>query len=115
MLVGHPPKSATKVGKSASRPPHQKSSQRFCTTIPPPFDIHGSTRVYASISPCRSRTWQIYIHPTSQGKLAVVAGQECFTLGRRGMGYGTRPHDWGTHELESMKNCLSPSACVSLV
>jgi hypothetical protein len=24
------------------------------------------------------------------------------------MGYGTRPHSWKTHELESMKNSLSP-------
>jgi hypothetical protein len=28
------------------------------------------------------------------------------------MGYGTRPHDWKTHELEPMKNSLSPPACV---
>jgi hypothetical protein len=28
----------------------------------------------------------------------------CCTLGRRGTGYGTRPYDWKTHELESMEN-----------
>jgi len=27
------------------------------------------------------------------------------------MAYGTRPHDWRTHELESMKSCLSLFHC----
>ena len=33
----------------------------------------------------------------------------CCTLGRRGMGYRTRPHEWKTYELEFMKNCPSLS------
>jgi hypothetical protein len=42
-------------------------------------------------------------------------GRGCCTLGRREMGYGTRPHDWKTHELEPMKNSVSPRlrACPS--
>jgi hypothetical protein len=31
------------------------------------------------------------------------SGRGCCTLGGRGMGYGTRPHDWKTDELESME------------
>src|SRR5271168_1527489 len=50
--------------------------------------------------------WCVMVPPNCSRR----SGRGCSILGRRGMGYGTRPHDWKLDELESMKTlCLAVS------